>query len=680
MVGSPSPSSTNRGELDQSQGLSSSKPKVRLTCETCRQRKVKCDKLSPCTNCQRYGSVCIPVERARLPRGRSRKTADRPSGPVPELEARMKRLEGMLRDLTRGENSSNHASTTHPGTPLPAAGESYLGNSFWEDLMHQAGNDTTYLNEDLATYETLFMGISGPEALFQSSIEHSTIHRLEEYLCQTFLHQVDPIFKILHRPSLCPFLLEGKPYLHYDLGHPASKALKSAVCYAAACSTSEGQWPSNLGISRKPVIAKYRRETEMALARADFINTDDLTVLQAFVSTRSQDQSRRTWTMLSMALRIAQALSLHVPNPPFSVRPFEQEMRRRLWHTIGVLDVQASLDRASEPMILASWLQSHVPSNINDDDIAYDSEDIQESEGFTDTTFSLIISKAQRVVRSLNSNGLMEPGVEYMHTRYACVSDFQETASRLLRNCQPDILPFHWYTKKVADSIAASLRLIALRPLQRNENFTPPPVHKGSLLKLSIGILQMAHEIYSDPRGGPWRWLNGIFAPWHALAVAIAEICVCDDLGLLERCWPVVEQAFYRFSNLVADSQQGMLWKPMEKLMSRAQSKKEALLGTSPLPVGDVVSGGSLTLGSAFDGLGWTSSMVTATAEGQDNRQQEQTETDGAYSNDNSDLLPNVWDLIDFDCPDADDPCKTSWPSYLEFLAGFQVHGPTPAI
>lgn len=134
-----------------SQEHSSSKPKVRLTCETCRQRKVKCDKLSPCTNCQRYGSVCIPVERARLPRGRSRPTADRPSGPVPELETRMKRLEGMLRDLTRGENRSNNAPTTR-GTPLPAAGESYLGNSFWEDLMHQvsrfAAISTSQVNID----------------------------------------------------------------------------------------------------------------------------------------------------------------------------------------------------------------------------------------------------------------------------------------------------------------------------------------------------------------------------------------------------------------------------------------------------------------------------------------------------------------------------------------------------
>ena len=378
-----------------------------------------------------------------------------------------------------------------------------------------------------------------------------------------------------------------------------------------------------------------------------------------------------------MALRIAQALSLHVPNPPFSVRPFDQEMRRRLWHTIGVLDVQASLDRASEPMILASWLQSHVPSNVNDNDIAYDSQDIQESDGFTDTTFTLIISKVQCVVRSLNSNGLMEPGVENMHMRYACVSDFQETASRLLRNCQPEILPFHWYTKKAADSIAASLQLIALRPLQRHENFTPPPVREGSLLKLSVEVLQRTHEICSDPRGRPWSWIHGIFAPWHALAVAIAEICVCDDLELLESCWPVVEHAFERFSNLVADSQQGMLWKPMEKLMTRARSKKDVPFGTLSFPGGDGgFPGGPSTLGPANEESSWDPSMVPATAEHQNNEQQDQTETIGTYSNDNPDLWPNVWDMIDFD--GADDLCKTSWPGYLEFLDDFQDHGPTP--
>lgn len=41
-----------------------------LSCEPCRERKVKCDKLNPCINCKRAGVAGIPVYRKRLPRGR----------------------------------------------------------------------------------------------------------------------------------------------------------------------------------------------------------------------------------------------------------------------------------------------------------------------------------------------------------------------------------------------------------------------------------------------------------------------------------------------------------------------------------------------------------------------------------------------------------------------------------
>lgn len=55
---------------------------ARLSCEGCTKRKVKCDRLIPCTNCRNSGILCIPVERRRLPRGRSRRSVNL-SSPVP---------------------------------------------------------------------------------------------------------------------------------------------------------------------------------------------------------------------------------------------------------------------------------------------------------------------------------------------------------------------------------------------------------------------------------------------------------------------------------------------------------------------------------------------------------------------------------------------------------------------
>lgn len=64
-----------------------------LSCDACRNRKVKCDKLNPCSNCISLGVACIPVHRLRLPRGRH----VRGSGGVSEdLKRRIKRLEALV--------------------------------------------------------------------------------------------------------------------------------------------------------------------------------------------------------------------------------------------------------------------------------------------------------------------------------------------------------------------------------------------------------------------------------------------------------------------------------------------------------------------------------------------------------------------------------------------------------
>lgn len=41
-----------------------------LSCDLCRERKVKCDKLDPCTNCTVAGVTCSTIYRRRLTRGR----------------------------------------------------------------------------------------------------------------------------------------------------------------------------------------------------------------------------------------------------------------------------------------------------------------------------------------------------------------------------------------------------------------------------------------------------------------------------------------------------------------------------------------------------------------------------------------------------------------------------------
>ncbi|CAG8877567.1 unnamed protein product [Penicillium nalgiovense] len=663
----------------------SSAPRVRLTCEACRQRKVKCDKLSPCTSCERLGLVCVPVERARLPRGRTR-NPERIVGSDKELSERVARLEKLLKRVANERDGLQVASTgpamSHsytqqesaeaskaspdtrqgqsdylPGAAqphLPRPSTAYVGSPFWEDIMQQTQELRSVLqgcieNEDhgvkdsasgfgtsLVSSESPESSSNSPQANRRLSLQPQIRHRL----CDIFFRNVDPLFKILHRPSLQAFIKDGKPYLDYEQDHQAPATLASAIYLCAVCTLDEVECQSMFNTSKKIIVAEFQQETESALAKADFVTTNDLTVLQAYIisllAARSQDQSRRVWTMLSMALRVGQALSLHVPQPPFTVRPFEHEMRKRAWLGIGVLDVAASLDRASEPMMQSAWLDYNQPSNINDEDLWFNMPGpipVHTEGTFTDMTHTLVIAAAASVTRTLAFSDMTEPAVTIMSLRQQVVHDFQQKTSDLLSGCRPDLSNFQWYAQK------------------------------------SAGV--WSQEAYNYPGARPWRWYSSMWVHWHALAVALAELCVCKDPAVMSKYWTIVDDVYQRLRLVIADSEQGMLWKPLERLMSQAKTRRNELLGldASRQAVSQYSFDGtsselfSKQPGHQQDLANFSLNLREAVGEARDSHVSEVPTSFAPVS------WPNVWDAMDLSDPslqsDSDD---TAWLSYENFI------------
>ena len=89
------------------------------SCVTCRKRKVRCDKIDPCTNCQKAGIECVFPQPGRAPR-RTKKPQDA------ELLARLRRLEGVVQkwgkgvdgeELSSGEKSPDLRRDATNGSP-----------------------------------------------------------------------------------------------------------------------------------------------------------------------------------------------------------------------------------------------------------------------------------------------------------------------------------------------------------------------------------------------------------------------------------------------------------------------------------------------------------------------------------------------------------------------------------
>lgn len=102
-------------------------------------------------------------------------------------------------------------------------------------------------------------------------------------LCHVYLRQIDPVIKILHKPSLSSCMLHGENYLGYPNKHPSHQAIRSAVCYSAASSMTEKQCRTMFHANKSSIMEGYRRLCETALERSGILATQDIAVLQAFV-------------------------------------------------------------------------------------------------------------------------------------------------------------------------------------------------------------------------------------------------------------------------------------------------------------------------------------------------------------------------------------------------------------
>ena len=92
-------------------------------------RKVKCDKLDPCTNCSSSGTTCVPIYRMRLPRGRHarpRNNSDARStiSVEEDVNERLRRLEALVD--TKGGSAAGELSSTESKEGSVERGEGQL--------------------------------------------------------------------------------------------------------------------------------------------------------------------------------------------------------------------------------------------------------------------------------------------------------------------------------------------------------------------------------------------------------------------------------------------------------------------------------------------------------------------------------------------------------------------------
>jgi hypothetical protein len=237
------------------------------------------------------------------------------------------------------------------------------------------------------------------------SLQHPSPDQIRT-LCTIYFANVELCFKVLHRPTMTRYMyaFASSPTDHLT---PATEVLFFAIYFAAVSTLRDDSCLAQLGEERSVLVSRYKAAFEVALARADHLNSADLEPLQAFVIyiclLRTHKESKAAWALTALAVRLARGLGIHKDGDGLRFSPYIAELRRRLWWSIFVLDIRGVEDRGTEEPLITFGSYDIVPSaNVNDDDFGPETTaPLVDRVGPTDITFCLCTAMSSRTTSKL---------------------------------------------------------------------------------------------------------------------------------------------------------------------------------------------------------------------------------------------------------------------------------------
>jgi hypothetical protein len=568
------------------------KPKA---CIPCRTRKVKCERADPCENCIKWSIECVypsPKRTSRRPK-KSQPTSQpllslssSSSSPVTGLDttlkSRLEVVEDLLRQLVPRHESIPLENRDHAEQEVEAS------SRLPEDLLDSMTKLLTLIENGRAAQSPPPQPPSPirlmPFPFDTFSLDAGALHppaRLMTMCWATYLDNIDPLIKILHRATTEAMLWTAASNPHeLQVGQAA---LLFATYFASLSSTPPEVTELRFGMPKATALRVYRGAVEHALMRAGIFTSEDLATLQAvvlFISVdRFGDDARRAWALSGLASRLG-SLETSSAN---QLSPFEREIRSRLRWQLWQLDFRAheDLGRGSHPP--SPQELPALPTNARDIDmdpgmvvppVAF--------QGWTEASFSLIQVDLALASRALAGTLRLPDKARLINE---CEQKLQAT---YVRHCD-GTQPIHWLGRHVSHVRLMELRFMLRfeqRVLPGNCGLWPNPID-DHLFVSAVDILDTDGRLAREPSAAQWSWLlNGYLQFWPMRFLL-------DELGrrsatseLVDHAWNVVNRSFERWKssgsamdgNVTANAQ------TLNKLLEQTQAKKAASAATAERP------------------------------------------------------------------------------------------------
>ncbi|KAK6599856.1 C6 transcription factor [Botrytis cinerea] len=404
-------------------------------------------------------------------------------------------------------------------------------------------------------------------------------------LFAAFSENVAPLVRIFHMPTLTRIYWDAIASLSTVDKH--TETLLFTIHYSAVISLNLEQCLNILDETREAALERYRFAVEQALAQGNLLSTQSMTMLQAAVlflsALPNEDDSRAAWALTSLVFHIARTMGLHRDGTIFGLKPFETELRRRLWWQICIIDSRSSEYHCNEPIAQGFVTDTKPPLHINDVDLSPEMVEppSERWDHATDMTLTLVRYEAIQTglklgrMRHKQSKASEDGGTP----RVDDASDspkslIQELETRLrdkyLPICDTSV-PFQLLSSAVAQIILGRFWLITQYSVvsrekdvdgrNKSNQFPPTPNTAGQLenkvrdelFQTSIKILEVSGMLLTSKEIIQFTWYSKTHIQWGAMAFVLSELCARLQSAQCDQAWDCVTAVYEDGESMRAD-------------------------------------------------------------------------------------------------------------------------------
>lgn len=422
---------------DKSKDAAASKVRRRnrmiTSCLECRRRKLKCDKQSPCANCNKFSRDCMFLAPA-LDSVSQKK--------LNEIKEKMGSLERTLEDdvvrrkSQSGRDKNRRASADLPGegsesddepipedekgleaTPLATVDAGYedngdddvldlgfrvgkfrmterLGGLFRPKLAEEMvfalvrdnkrgteaeaplRDDPNTALEPSGVFIPPGSGfVFGDSGTQRSIVDFLPTKQVSDILIKRYQARVHLLCRVVHWPT---FQIQYENFWTSILSgiEPSAplQAVVFAVSFAAVASMTEADVTAVFQQPYRQVLTNFQTATEVALAKGQFLRTTRFETLQALIiyliPMCRGEISRAHSVLVGAAIRLGECFGLHRdPVDTFGHQPIEAHLRRLAWFQLCYLDFKTAEAQGPRPAIKRDDYDTKLPWNLDDSDL-----------------------------------------------------------------------------------------------------------------------------------------------------------------------------------------------------------------------------------------------------------------------------------------------------------------------